>query len=63
MRPKAVTVYLPSVESVADAFIERLKKIRTESKRIPNLRNEISKWNVKCKINMSTKTYVVAIFF
>lgn len=47
MRPKAVTVYLPFVEKVADDFIQRLKKIRVESKLIPNLRNEISKWNVK----------------
>ena len=49
MRPKAVTVYLPFVEMVADDFIQRLKKVRVESKLIPNLRNEISKWNVKCK--------------
>lgn len=47
MRPKAVTVYLPLVENVADAFIQRLKKIRVESNLIPNLRNEISKWNVQ----------------
>ena len=50
MRPKAVTIYLPLVESVADDFIRRLKKVRVDkSKVIPNLRNEISKWNVKCK--------------
>lgn len=47
MRPKAVTVYLPEVEKVADDFIERLKSIRVESKLIPKLRNEIAKWNVK----------------
>ena len=52
MRPKAVTVYLPLVESVADVFIRRLKKVRVDkSKVVPNLLNEISKWNVKCKIH------------
>ena len=52
MRPKAVTVYLPLVESVADVFIRRLKKVRVDkSKVVPNLLNEISKWNVKCKMH------------
>lgn len=51
MRPKAVTVYLPFVAEVADDFIKRLKDIRDETGHVKNLRNEISKWNVECKIN------------
>lgn len=47
MRPQAVTEYLPLVDKVADDFIERLKSVRVGSNLIPNLRNEIAKWNVK----------------
>ena len=49
MRTQAVTEYLPLVDKVADDFIERLKSVRVGSNLIPNLRNEIAKWNVKCK--------------
>ncbi|KAL4226163.1 hypothetical protein ACF0H5_014149 [Mactra antiquata] len=47
MRPKAVTVYLPAVTEVADAFIERLKQIMNDNGHVADLKNEISKWNVE----------------
>lgn len=47
MRPKEVTVYLPQVESVANKFIKRMKKIKDSTGQIPNFKNEISKWNLE----------------
>lgn len=49
MRPRAVTVYLPFVNEVADDFITHLGAIMDKNGHVPNLRNEISKWNVECK--------------
>ncbi|XP_052267065.1 probable cytochrome P450 CYP44 isoform X2 [Dreissena polymorpha] len=47
MRPKAVTVYLPFVTEVAEDFVSHLRLIRDCNGHVPNLRNEISKWNVE----------------
>ena len=51
MRPKAIEVYLPIVTEIADEFIERVKEIMDDSGHVPDLRNEISKWNIECKFN------------
>ncbi|KAK3103504.1 hypothetical protein FSP39_019686 [Pinctada imbricata] len=47
MRPKAVTVYLPFVEEVADDFVARIKTIKSHSGDIPNFRNELARWNLE----------------
>ena len=50
MRPKAVTMYLPSVNVVADDFIARLKEVRsTQTGEVLNFNNEILKWTLECK--------------
>jgi cytochrome P450 len=49
MRPKAVTVYLPSVEEVVGDFIQRIKKIRSSDGKIENFKYEAAKWNLECK--------------
>ena len=49
MRPKEVTVYLPSVEQVVNDFIEHIKTIKNTRGEIHNFRLEAAKWNLECK--------------
>ena len=50
MRPKAVTMYLPSVNAVADDFVDRLDKIRdVNTGEVKNFNNEILKWTLECR--------------
>nr|XP_034307414.1 probable cytochrome P450 CYP44 [Crassostrea gigas] len=47
VRPKAVTVYLPLVDEVAEDFIARLKKIRNDDGAVEDFRWEAAKWNLE----------------
>ena len=50
MRPKAVSVFLPSVNDVTADFVDRLKGIRDpRTGEVPNFTNEIMKWTFECK--------------
>ncbi|KAL3853185.1 hypothetical protein ACJMK2_016750 [Sinanodonta woodiana] len=47
MRPKAVSVYLPLVEEVVNDFVKKLAKIRDANFEVPDLKNEVAKWNLE----------------
>lgn len=49
MRPKAIEKYLPVVADIADEFIDHVKQIMDNRGHVPDLRKEISKWNIECK--------------
>lgn len=48
MRPKAIEFYLPVVAQIADEFILRIKSVLDDRGHVPDLQNEISKWNIEC---------------
>lgn len=57
VRPKAVTVYLPLVDEVAEDFIARLKKIRNDAWAVEDFRWEAAKWNLECRLKFFAILY------
>lgn len=57
VRPKAVTVYLPLVDEVAEDFIARLKKIRNDDGAVEDFRWEAAKWNLECRLKFFAILY------
>lgn len=45
MQPKTVKSYVPTVQTIADEFVERIRKLRDEKLEVPaDFSNELNKW-------------------
>ena len=50
MRPRAVTMYLPSVNQVTDDFVDRIKRVQNkDTHQVAQFNNEVMKWTLECK--------------
>jgi cytochrome P450 family 12 len=48
MQPKTVKVYIPSVDSISQEFIAKIKKIRDGKSETPaNFGNEVNRWSLE----------------
>ena len=50
LRPQSVAKFLPMVDEVAEDFIQRLREVRNKDDMVINLKNEVEKWNLECKV-------------
>ena len=52
MRPTETSMFLPHVNEVADDFVKRVKATRDKATGwvVPNLKHEVLKWNLECKL-------------
>ena len=49
LRPKEVLDYVPQMNTVADDFMARLKRLMTSSGHVADFQNEVFKWSMECK--------------